>query len=233
MHWGGVIEAERDVPPDDVSRSWTRAEVERLQLAVEHALTDETSALLSKRELAALRGESVLEQLAATLDSEAEGNGSRETGQADEPAMVLGPIHAAEPSFVLGRRVRPSDEAASGSAEPPADLPAALVARLDRPMPGAVGGPLEPTDVIAPPAGAYETLPDGSVRPIADAPAAASDDERAAVAAALARLVAAGDGVVVLRRQDIALIRQHVLAHPSSTGRNAAGSADDPNEDDR
>ncbi len=228
MHWGGVIEAERDVPPDEVSRSWTRAEVERLQLAVEHALSDETSAMLSKHELAALRGESVLEQLAATFDAAASAPSEAPVRHADEPSMILGPRHAAEPSQVLGQRVRQPDEVSSSASEPPAEL----VAKLDRPVPGAPRAPLDPTDVIAPPAGAYETLPDVSVRPIADAPAATSDDERAAVAAALARLVAAGEGVVVLRREDIALLRQHVFAKPPGAAHHADAAADDSDRSD-
>lgn len=55
LHWGGVIED--PTPPFEGSRSWTREEIEVVSRAAWHSLDRETSSMLSRDELVALRAE--------------------------------------------------------------------------------------------------------------------------------------------------------------------------------
>lgn len=120
VHWGGVVDS--DAPPAEGSRSWTRAEIESLQGAVDRSLDDDSSAILVPEELAALRGQSVVGEL---------------------PAIVAPPVVEPEAPPML------------------AELAAA--------------------------------------------------DEEAALASALAQLMAQGEGRMVMRREDLELIRKKLL----------------------
>ena len=59
MHWGGETPTEAAPAEDSRARRWTRGEIEVLQKAVNDALEPEATLLMSRDELAALRGEKV------------------------------------------------------------------------------------------------------------------------------------------------------------------------------
>lgn len=58
LHLHGV--AADPTPPAQGARGWTRDEIDSLQRAVDHAINDDASRILTPEELAALRGQAVL-----------------------------------------------------------------------------------------------------------------------------------------------------------------------------